>query len=198
MTDPTVAKAQANASTLSPQQKLEEAVEVIKDIKVAMFTSRAPDGKLASRAMQPTHIDSLGTLITFWSNLDSGKHDDIENDPQVNVSFIQPKTGDWVSVAGRAVINKDPALKKKHWSSAVSAWFDKSDKPGHTGSHDDARAVLIEVHPEEIRVFKAHGKLKFLAETAKAAVSGQAAAGGQLITITSDELQLASKVTGHH
>ncbi|KAE8271584.1 hypothetical protein A4X09_0g754 [Tilletia walkeri] len=194
MTDPTVVKATQNAPQYSPQEKLEAAVEIIKDIKTAMLTSRAADGKLASRAMQPTHINSLGTVLTFWNNIESGKTDDIEHDPHVNVSFLDIKTNDWVSVSGKAVINRDEATKKKHWSSGVGAWFARGSKPEETGKHDDPRAVLIEVHPEEIRAFKAHGKIKFLTETAKAAVSGDAAAGGQLITISSDELNLARKI----
>ncbi|KAL9937687.1 hypothetical protein V8E36_003232 [Tilletia maclaganii] len=193
MTDPTVSKAKGNAASLSPQQKLETAVEIIKDINTAMLTSRTPDGKLASRAMQPTHIDSLGTRITFWSNIESGKHDDIESDPNVNISFLDPKSGDWVSVAGKANIDRNGESKKKHWSKAVSAWFNKRNER-EDGTHEDPRAVLLHVIPDEIRAFHAHGKLKFLAETAKAAVSGDATAGGQLISITSDELALARKV----
>lgn len=50
------------------------------------------------------------------------------------------------------------------------------------------------MHPEEIRFFKADGKLQFLYETAKAAVSGEAASGGKLLIITEDELKLAGKV----
>ncbi|CAD6930048.1 unnamed protein product [Tilletia caries] len=175
MTDPTVVKAKANAPSYTPQEKLEAAVDIIKDIKVAMLTSRAADGKLASRAMQPVHIDSLATVIRFFANIESGKTDDIEND-------------------SHATINSDVETKKKHWSSGIQAWFDRGSEPEHTGKHDDPRAILIEIHPEEIRAFKAHGKLKFLAETAKAAVSGDAAAGGQLITITEDELNLARKI----
>ncbi|CAD6893123.1 unnamed protein product [Tilletia controversa] len=194
MTDPTVVKAKANAPSYTPQEKLEAAVDIIKDIKVAMLTSRAADGKLASRAMQPVHIDSLATVIRFFANIESGKTDDIENDSHVNLSFLDHKTSDWVSVAGKATINSDVETKKKHWSSGIQAWFDRGSEPEHTGKHDDPRAILIEIHPEEIRAFKAHGKLKFLAETAKAAVSGDAAAGGQLITITEDELNLARKI----
>ncbi|KAK0527700.1 hypothetical protein OC834_004328 [Tilletia horrida] len=194
MTDPTVQKAQGNAAKLSPQEKLEAALEIIKDIKTAMLTSRAADGKLSSRAMQPTDISTLGTQITFWANADSGKTDDIEHDPNVNISFLDPKHADWVSVSGKVNINRDLEKKKHLWSSSVAAWFDKGHKPEHTGKHDDPRAILLEVQVESIRAFKAHGKLKFLAETAKAAVSGEAAAGGQLIDISADELALARRV----
>lgn len=42
---------------------------------------------------------------------------------------------------------------------------------------------------QEIRFFKADGKIKFLLETASAAVSGKPASGGQLIIISQEEIQ---------
>merc|ERR1712023_605843 len=104
-------------------------------------------------------------------NIESGKTDDIQTDPQVNVAYYDPKTTDWVSISGRAVINQDQNKLKKHWSSSLKAWFDDKKDGTHTGSHDDPRVVLLDVHPEEIRFFKANGKLKALAQMAKAAAS---------------------------
>ena len=47
--------------------------------------------------------------------------------------------------------------------------------------------------PQEIRYFKADGKLTFLYETAKAAVSGASASGGKLVVIDQAELMSVHK-----
>merc|ERR1712003_535031 len=125
-----------------------------------------------------------GLVFSFYMNTDSGKTDDVETDPQVNVSYYDPKTTDWVSISGRAVLNRDQAKDKKDGK--------------HTGDHSDPRVVMLDVQPEEIRIFKADGKLSALAQTAKAAISGHAASPGKLLILTSQEIQLAAGVYKPH
>ena len=157
-----------------------------------MLTSRSPDGKLASRAMAPATTEGL--VFSFYMNTDSGKTDDIETDPQVNVEYFDPKTTDWVSISGRAVINRDQTKIKKHWSSSLKAWFDDKKDGVHTGDENDPRVSLIDVHPEEVRYYTTSGKLAFLKDVATAAFSGGVASPGHLVIIGSDEIQLAGKV----
>lgn len=190
--DPTAQKAAGKASNLSPQQKIDSLLDITKSIGTGMLTSHSPDGKLASRPMAPATTEGL--IFSFYMNKDSGKTDDVESDKQVNVSFFDPKTTDWVSISGKAVINKDSSKIKRHWSSSLRAWFDDKKDGKHTGDHNDPRVVLLDVHPEEIRFFKADGKLSALTQMAKAAMSGEAASPGQLIILDQDEIALASKV----
>ncbi|SNX82014.1 related to blue-light-inducible Bli-3 protein [Melanopsichium pennsylvanicum] len=193
--DPTAQGAHQKGSDFTPQEKIETLLEITKHIGTGMLTSRSPNGRLASRAMAPATTEGL--VFSFYMNTDSGKTDDIETDPQVNVSFYDPKTTDWVSISGQAVINKDQSKIKKHWSSSLKSWFDDKKDGKHTGDHNDPRVVLLDVQPEEIRVFKADGKLKALGEMAKAAVSGHAASAGKLLILTSQEIQLAAGVYKH-
>ncbi|KAN0062693.1 hypothetical protein ACQY0O_004888 [Thecaphora frezii] len=190
--DPTAKNAAANAQGLTTQEKIDGLLAITKTVGTAMLTTRSPDGKLAARAMAPSTTEGL--VFSFYFNTDSGKTDDIEHDPQVNVSYYDPKTTDWVSISGRATINRDSSKIKKHWSAGLKAWFDDKKDGKHTGDHDDPRVVLLDVVPEEIRYFKADGKIKALAETAKAAISGHAASPGKLVIITKDEVQLAGRV----
>ncbi|EPQ26767.1 uncharacterized protein PFL1_05746 [Pseudozyma flocculosa PF-1] len=192
--DPTAQNAAKNASSagLTTQDKIDGLLEITKKVGTAMLTTRAPSGQLASRAMAPSTTEGL--VFSFFFNTDSGKTDDIQSEPQVNVSYYDPKTTDWVSISGRAQINRDQSKIKKHWSSSLKAWFDDKKDGKHTGDHDDPRVVLLDVVPEEIRYFKADGKVKALAETAKAAISGHAASPGKLVILTSDEIQLAGRV----
>lgn len=136
----------------------------------------------------------LASVFSFYQNAESGKTQDIETDPNVNIAYIDPKTSDWVSISGKAVLNKDKSKVKKHWHSALSAWFDDKKDGTHTGDENDPRVTLLDVHPEEIRYYSQNGKFAFLKDVAKAAVSGGVASPGQLVIITSDEIQLAGKV----
>ncbi|UTT89765.1 hypothetical protein NDA17_006722 [Ustilago hordei] len=190
--DPTAQGAAHKGSDLTPQQKIDTLLEITKHIGTGMLTSRSPDGKLASRAMAPATTEGL--VFSFYMNTDSGKTDDIESDPQVNVAYFDPKTTDWISISGRAVINRDPTKIKKHWSSSLNAWFDDKKDGKHTGGHNDPRVVLLDVQPEEIRIYKADGKLAQLGQMAKAAVSGHTASPGKLLILTGQEIQLASGV----
>lgn len=193
--DPTAAGAHSKGQEFTPQQKIETLLEITKHIGTGMLTSRSPDGKLASRAMAPATTEGL--VFSFYMNTDSGKTDDVETDPQVNVAYFDPKTTDWVSISGRAIINRDQTKIKKHWSSSLKAWFDDKKDGKHTGDHNDPRVVLLDVQPEEIRIFKADGKLAALGQMAKAAVSGHAASPGKLLILTSQEIQLAAGVYKH-
>lgn len=157
-----------------------------------MLTTRSPDGKLASRAMHPATTEGL--VFSFYQNTDSGKTEDIDSDPTVNVSFIDAKNGDWASISGKAVINKDRSKVKKHWSKSLEAWFDDKKDGVHTGDNNDPRVSLIDVHPEEIRYYTTSGKLTFLKEVAQAAMSGDVASPGHLVILSKDEIALASKV----
>lgn len=166
--------------------------ELIKAVPNAMLTTRSPDGKLASRAMHPATTEGL--VFSFYQNAASGKTDDVETDPHVNVAFIDAKSGDWASISGKATINKDRSKVKKHWTKALEAWFDDKKDGVHTGDENDPRVSLLDVHPDEIRYYTTSGKLTFLKEVASAALSGGVASPGHLVILSSDEIQLAGKV----
>lgn len=157
-----------------------------------MLTSRSPDGKLASRAMIPATSENF--VWSFYQNSESGKTDDVKKDPHVNVSYVDPKTSDWVSISGKATINDDRSKIKKHWSQQLQAWFDDKKDGVHNGTHEDPRVVFLDVHPEEIRYYATSGKLAFLKDVAKAAMSGDVASPGHLVIIGQDEIEAAAKV----
>lgn len=147
--DPTAKAASENGPQLSAAQKVEGALKLSKEIGTCMLTSRTPDGRLASRPMAPATME--GDVFSFFFNQESGKTDDIKADDQVNLSFLNPKSGDWVSIAGKANINDDRSKVKKHWSGALKAWFDDKGDGKHTGDENDPRVALLDVHPEVSR-----------------------------------------------
>lgn len=73
--DPTAQKGEKKAGTMSPQEKIDGALHLCKQIGTAMFVSHSSDGKLASRAMIPATTEGL--VFSFYHNKDSGKSDDM-------------------------------------------------------------------------------------------------------------------------
>ena len=72
-----------------------------------MLTTQAADGLLHSRAMTPA--SDAGLVFSFVANHDSGKFDDLEVHPEVNISWSDPASTNWASAAGKATILKDAA-----------------------------------------------------------------------------------------
>jgi general stress protein 26 len=145
--DPYTAKAEQDASV---EQKKSELESIIKESKFSMLTSRDSNGDLHSRAMSPA--SHQGLVFTFVANRDSGKFDELANDSNVNVSFSDPSSTDWASVAGNAKINTDVEAIKKVWSPLLKSWFGKIDST-KTGEPGDPRIALIEVIPTEVSYY---------------------------------------------
>ena len=97
---------------------------LIKDIRLAMFTSRDENGHLHAWPMttQNKTIDEENSLWFFMS-LRSDPVNNIEDDPVVNVSYADPSSDSYVSVSGIATIVNDTAKTQELWSKMAEAWF---------------------------------------------------------------------------
>ncbi|GAA6061788.1 hypothetical protein JCM10212_001394 [Sporobolomyces blumeae] len=187
--DPYTAKAEQDASV---DQKKSELQSIIKESKFAMLVSRDADGALHSRAMSPA--SHQGLVFSFIANRESGKFDELANDPNVNVSFSDPSSSDWASVAGKAKIVTDVDAIKKLWNPMLKSWFGAIDKE-HNGEPGDDRIAIIEVIPSEIRYWlKTRTSIGQTFEVVKGAITGETAAPGVLRTIAGSELELARQV----
>jgi general stress protein 26 len=82
--------------------------ELVKDIEVAMMTTRRPDGHLVSRPMA-IQKDAPGADFWFVTSRDSEKLDELRNDPHLNLGFYKDRTREYVSVSGTAVLTDDRA-----------------------------------------------------------------------------------------
>lgn len=104
------------------QEDIQKLAEMIKDIRVAMFTTAMPDGALRSRPMYTQEAEFDGELW-FFTSRSSPKADEIQQDQQVNVSYAKPDDQLYVSVSGRAQVLRDEAKMKELYSPMVKAWF---------------------------------------------------------------------------
>ncbi|BGP00160.1 hypothetical protein JCM10021v2_003840 [Rhodotorula toruloides] len=188
--DPYTAKAQDDAS---PQEKITELKNIIKETKFGMLVTRSADGQLHSRAMAPA--SHKGLVFQFIANTDSGKFDELDNDGNVNVSFADPSSTDWASVAGKASIVKDESTVKDLWNPTIKSWFGDLKDGVRTGEPGDPRIAVIQVIPSEIRYWvKTRTSLGQTVEVLKGAVTGETAAPGHLRVISGSDVRPALSV----
>jgi general stress protein 26 len=121
--------------------ELETFYDLIDDIKVAMMTTRRPDGHLESRAMA-NQKRADGADLWFVTAEGSGKLRDIAHDPHVNLAYYKSGSYEWVSASGLAHISNDRAKIRELYEPDWKGWFGEEGDSRH-GTADDPRIVLI-------------------------------------------------------
>jgi general stress protein 26 len=121
--------------------ELDKLYELIKEIKIAMMTTRRSDGHLESRAMA-TQKPASGADLWFVTTDGSAKLEDLASDPHVNLAFL--KDWEWISVSGLATISHDRQKIRELYAPDWKIWFAEEGDPRH-GTADDPRMVLIGV-----------------------------------------------------
>ena len=115
--------------------------ELIGGIDYALFTTQGIGGDpLHARPMALRKAEDNGDLW-FFSKRDSRKAKELTADPQVLVTFADPKKQHFVTVAGRAEIVADRTKVEAMWSEVYRAWFPD-------GAKDD-NVVLIRVKAQQ-------------------------------------------------
>ena len=112
------------------EDRIRKLDELIRGIDVAMLTTAMPDGTLRSRPLVTLHTPFDGTLW-FFTHVPSGTSREIGSDEHVNISYVDPRRGRYVSVSGRASIERDRARTESLWRPELAAWFPSGvDDPG--------------------------------------------------------------------
>jgi general stress protein 26 len=108
---------------------LHKLAELIEDIEVAMLTTRAADGSMVSRPLQTLKLDANGELI-FFTGANSHKVAELTDDHGVNLAYAHPGEHRYVSVRGRARMDRDDDTINELWSPAQKVFFpDGKDDP---------------------------------------------------------------------
>ena len=162
---------------------------LVKDIKVAMMTTRRPDGRLVSRPMATQEEPAPGADFWFVTVRDSDKVSDIQSDPNVNLAFYKDRTREWVSVAGTAVLTDDRALMHRLYRDDWKTWFGNEGDPRH-GTPDDPRMMLIGVRAGSAQ-FMTLDKPQpvVLFEMLKARLTGEPAEVAEVRTVSGSQLR---------
>ena len=141
--------------------------DLIKDIKFAMFTARHDDGQLHSRPMTTQNKPSeRGGVLWFFMSRSGQPVADLEEHPEVNVTYADPGKDSYVSISGAARVVEDLERKKAMWNTFAQAWF-----PGGPTDPDLALVQVQIVHANYWDVKES--KIVQLFEMAKAALTGK-------------------------
>ena len=130
-----------------------------------------------------------GIDLLFHCNNESGKANDLDQDPHVNLSFIN-MTGEWASISGVASVVSDRELVKKHYSPQLKAWLGDLEDGVHDGSANDPRIGIIRV-----KMVTAHYSISSknilgrMAEVAQGTVTGKVAAVNKLREISEADVE---------
>ncbi len=171
------------------QDPIEQLQTLVKEIKVAMMTTRRPDGLLVSRPMATQEEPAPGADFWFVTVRDSDKVRDIRSDPNVNLAFYKDRTREWVSVAGTADLTDDRALIHRLFRDDWKTWFGSEGDPRH-GTPDDPRMLLIGVRAESAHFMTLEKPQPVvLFEMLKARLTGEPAEVAETQTVTGAQLR---------
>lgn len=137
----------------------------IKDSKIAMLTSISRETELHSRPMMTAQNDFDGRLY-FFSRLASEKIDEITHNPNVLVTYSNPRDMTFISVYGEAYVSRNPAKIREHWIPALEAFFTKGV--------NDSDLCLIEVQVTEAEYWDSDkSQMTRIFEMVKASMTGE-------------------------
>lgn len=117
---------------------LEQISEKMRDIDIAVLTTRTAGGALAGRPMSNNRNVEYDGDSFFFTMEDTGTVKDVRGDPNVSLSYAA-KSGMlhmkpfYITLTGTAELIKDKAAFEDHWTKDVELWFkDGIDTPGLT------------------------------------------------------------------
>lgn len=122
-------------------ETLQDLAERMRDIDIAILSTRAENGAIAGRPMSNNGEVEYDGDTYYFTMGDTRTVADIERDPQVGLGF-QGKHWFYVAVEGRARLIRDKAQFAAHWSKDLDLWFkDGIDTPGLVLVHVNAERV---------------------------------------------------------
>jgi len=116
--------------------------DMISGAQAAVLLTKDLDGRLDARPMACVQHDFDGALW-FLTRKASHKLEEIAQNPDVLVSHANPKTMEFVAVAGRARIVDNADIAKSLWNEAHRVWF--------PGGPDDPDLALISIDVESAK-----------------------------------------------
>ncbi|OTA98795.1 hypothetical protein M426DRAFT_325694 [Hypoxylon sp. CI-4A] len=127
--------------------------------------------------------------LTFTTNTESHKTDELKADKHTNISFCD-SSGQWASIAGDVSILTDRETVKKYYSPTLKAWMGDLGDGIHDGSENDPRIGVIRVKTTTVTYAVTDKTIVGrAAEVAKGTLTGEPAGVNKLREITEGEVQ---------
>jgi general stress protein 26 len=141
--------------------------ELIKDVRICMLTTAEGDGTLRSRPMATQELKGgFDGVLWFFTEIDSGKVDEVERERHVNLAYSKPGDQVYVSISGNARVMRDKAKAAELWTPFLKAWFPKG--------LEDPQLALLRVEATEAEYWEApHGAVVRVVGLVKSLVTGQ-------------------------
>jgi general stress protein 26 len=140
--------------------------DMIRDIRFAMVTTRAADGRLRTRplTMQNREQDQ-GDSLWFFVSRGGEPFAELQADERVSVAFADAGKDRYVALSGTAQPVDDPARKQRLWSKMNEAWFPNGP--------DDPDVALVQVRIDEAEYWDVkESKLVQMLKMARSAATG--------------------------
>ncbi len=122
--------------------------ELIDGIEVAMLTTHAADGSMVSRPLQTLKFAANGELV-FFTAAESQKLSELSANPDVNVTYAHPGQQRYVSVRGRAHVDRNRATIDELWSAPQKIFFPLGK--------DDPDLVVLRIRVRDAAYWEAAG-----------------------------------------
>lgn len=153
-------------------EAVRKVTDIIKDVRVGMFTSHG-DGRLLSRPLTVVDVNPDGDLW-FFSTADSDIVNEVKERGEANVSFSGDKK--WVSVSGTASVVLEVEKKRELWNSMVETFVPEGP--------DSLNTVLIHFASESAEYWEnPGGAASLVAGWIKQKTTGKAAKPGDSATV---------------
>ena len=110
--------------TMFSPDEIQHFAILIKGINIAMLTTVRSDGSLRSRPMATQEAEFDGTLW-FFTLAAPPQVGPVEEEGQVNVSYVDSVENRYISVSGRAALVLDRQKIEALWKPSLVAWFPK-------------------------------------------------------------------------
>ncbi|KAK3207345.1 hypothetical protein GRF29_103g732764 [Pseudopithomyces chartarum] len=191
-TDPSVAKQYDNESP--KEQQIKDLFNMIDGKKIGMLNTYRNGVGPVGRSMAVGKRSGLDIL--FLANAHSKKFSDLDQNKEVQITFQDSKTQDWISISGTATTtsNTDPRIRDI-WSNGVKAWFGDLGDGKHDGGPEDPRMTLIEVKAKYATYYLTQvGLLGYVKEVGTAALTGKVADTGVLRELNEQDIEQARRM----
>lgn len=144
-------------------EALEKIGDLIKDIRMAMLTTLAPDGSFDSRPMATQKMEEFDGTVWFLTQAGSSKLSEIKENSHVSLIYADSGDAKFVTVKGIASTSRDKAKIHEMWNSMYNAWFPEGE--------DDPSIIVLRVDVTEADYWEASSSrlirgVKYLAAAA--------------------------------
>jgi general stress protein 26 len=130
-----------DVKNLANEEAIDKLKKLVKSADICLFTTNLTKLPLSTRPMSTQQIDDDGN-IWFFSNKESHKNDEIDQDNRVQLFFANKANFEFLSVYGEADVIVDKEKAKELWTPELKTWF-------HDGV-DDPNLTLVQIKPTDV------------------------------------------------